>query len=235
MNPVDKQARPGTRITTEKQFTKWVEFFGELLNRPTTEMPLAYHLAITTCRSTTTYQQRQRSGEQLSQNGTEQLSQNEMEKRQDLTTYRRKPWRFIQRQLFKSCTTSSKRSWKKTTFIPEERVKCIRIKMPKKVGLRDWTILLSVPGKILDRTEAVNLKLRYQQVVFKCSRLFDDQIANLCITIVQLLEEKSHLYINFIDYEKAFDSMDRETLWKKMKHHGVAGKFVFLICNNIKG
>lgn len=32
------------------------------------------------------------------------------------------------------------------------------------------------------------------------------------------------LYINFIDYEKAFDIVDRETLWKLMRHYGVPEK-----------
>ena len=42
----------------------------------------------------------------------------------------------------------------------------------------------------------------------------------------QSLEWNSPLYINFIDYEKAFDS---ETLWKLLRHYGVPEKFVSLI------
>nr|KAG5714913.1 hypothetical protein BaRGS_000401 [Batillaria attramentaria] len=37
------------------------------------------------------------------------------------------------------------------------------------------------------------------------------------------------LYINFIDYEKAFDSVDREALWKLLRHYGVPGKIISLI------
>jgi hypothetical protein len=33
--------------------------------------------------------------------------------------------------------------------------------------------------------------------------------------------KQSSLYINFIDYEKAFDSVDKETLWKLLRHYGV--------------
>lgn len=47
---------------------------------------------------------------------------------------------------------------------------------------------------------------------FKSKRSCADQIASLRIIIEQSLEWKSPLYVNFIDYEKAFDSMDRETL-----------------------
>nr|KAG5706650.1 hypothetical protein BaRGS_005720 [Batillaria attramentaria] len=36
-------------------------------------------------------------------------------------------------------------------------------------------------------------------------------------------------HINFIDYEKAFDSVDREVLWKLLRHYGVPGKIISLI------
>jgi len=34
------------------------------------------------------------------------------------------------------------------------------------------------------------------------------------------------LYLLFIDFEKAFDSVDRETLWKILKYYGVSDKLV---------
>ena len=37
------------------------------------------------------------------------------------------------------------------------------------------------------------------------------------------------LYINFIDYEKAFDNVDRETMRKLLKHCGVPKKIISLI------
>ena len=36
----------------------------------------------------------------------------------------------------------------------------------------------------------------------------------------------SLLYINFIDFEKAFDSVDKETLWKLLRHYGVPEKII---------
>ena len=45
----------------------------------------------------------------------------------------------------------------------------------------------------------------------------------------QSLEWNSLLYINFIHYEKAFDSVDRETMWKLLRHYGVPEKIIFLI------
>ena len=37
------------------------------------------------------------------------------------------------------------------------------------------------------------------------------------------------LYINFIDYQKAFDSVDRKTMWKLLRHCGVPVKIISLI------
>ncbi len=36
-------------------------------------------------------------------------------------------------------------------------------------------------------------------------------------------------YINFIDYERAFDSVDIETLWKLLRHYRVAKKIISII------
>ena len=83
-----------------------------------------------------------------------------------------------------------------------------------------YDALTIYPGKILNRIllermrEAVDAKLRDQQAGFRRNRSCADQIASLRIIVEQSLEWNSPLYINFIDYEKAFDSVDRETLWK---------------------
>ena len=106
------------------------------------------------------------------------------------------------------------------------------IKLPKKGDLSNCAnyrgiTLLSIPGKVLNRIilnrmkDAVDTRLRDQQAGFRSNRSCTDQIATLRIIIEQSLEWKSSLYINFIDFEKAFDSLDRETLWKLMRHYGI--------------
>ncbi|VDO89334.1 unnamed protein product [Schistosoma margrebowiei] len=62
-----------------------------------------------------------------------------------------------------------------------------------------------------------------------------DQIATLWIIVEQSVEWNSSLYINFIDYEKAFDSVDRRTLWKRLRHCGVPEKIVSIIRNSYDG
>ena len=42
------------------------------------------------------------------------------------------------------------------------------------------------------------------------------------------------LYVNFVDYEKAFDNLDRETSWKLLRHYGVPMNFVNLIRNSMR-
>ncbi|VDO59943.1 unnamed protein product [Schistosoma margrebowiei] len=61
------------------------------------------------------------------------------------------------------------------------------------------------------------------------------QIATLRIIVEQSTEWNSSLYINFIDYEKAFDSVDRTTLWKLLRHYGVPQKIVNIIQNSYDG
>ena len=61
------------------------------------------------------------------------------------------------------------------------------------------------------------------------NRSCTDKIASLRIIVEQSLEWNSPLYINFIDYEKAFDSVDRETLWKLLRHYGFPEKIIALI------
>lgn len=114
------------------------------------------------------------------------------------------------------------------------------IKLTKKGDLRDCNnypgiMLLSVPGKVLNRIilervrEAVDLKLRDQQAGFRRNRSCADRIASLCIIVEQSIEWNSTLYINFIDFEKAFESVDREILWKLLRHYGVPDKIISLI------
>ncbi|VDP03650.1 unnamed protein product, partial [Schistosoma margrebowiei] len=62
-----------------------------------------------------------------------------------------------------------------------------------------------------------------------------DQTATLRIIVEQSVEWNSSLFINFIHYEKAFDSVDRGTLWKLLRHCGVPEKIVNIIRNSYDG
>jgi hypothetical protein len=72
--------------------------------------------------------------------------------------------------------------------------------------------------------DAVGPKLCDQQAGFRKERFCTDQIATMQIILKQSLEWNSPLYINIIDYEKAFDSLDRQMLWKLLRQYGVPEK-----------
>ena len=96
-------------------------------------------------------------------------------------------------------------------------------------------MLLSTQGKVLNRVllermkEATDPKLWDQQAGFWRNRSCADQIASLRIIVEQSLKRNSPLYISFTDCEKTFDSIDRETMWKLLRHYGIPKKIISFI------
>ena len=135
--------------------------------------------------------------------------------------------------------------WEKEE-IPAEWKECYLIKIAKKGDLsrcgnfRGIT-LVSVPGKVLyriimERTKGeVDKTVREEQVAFRQDISCTDQIATLRIIEEQSIEWNSSLYVNFVDYENAFGSLDRETLWKIIRHYRVPTKLVNMIKNSYEG
>jgi hypothetical protein len=103
--------------------------------------------------------------------------------------------------------------------------KCgLLIKIPKKGYIANcdnwWGItLLSIPSKvytsILINTikEHDNHRLRKEQAGFRPNRSCIVQMNTLRI-VTERVEWSSRLYAVFIDFEKAFDSVNREAMWK---------------------
>jgi len=124
--------------------------------------------------------------------------------------------------------------------MPEDWKEGYIVNLPKKGYLSNCAnyqgiTLLSVPGKVfskilLDRMKDVmDPQLRDNQASFIENRSCTDQIATLRIIIDNLIEWNSPVYLNCVDYEKAFDSVDREILWKLLRHYGVPNKLVSLV------
>ena len=217
--------------TTEEQLTRWAEHFQELLNRPAPETPPDIQPA----------------EEDLDINCSKP-SKSEIKKAiMSLKNGKAAGPDEIPAEAIKADMETAKnmlyilfsKIWEREE-IPAEWKEGIFIKLPKKGDLRDCSnyrgiMLSSVPCKVLNRIllerikEAVDPKLRDQQAGFRRNRSCADQMASLRIIVEQSLEWNSPLYINFIDYEKAFDSVDRETLGKLLRHCGVPEKFVSLI------
>ena len=60
--------------------------------------------------------------------------------------------------------------------------------------------------------------------------------ASLALRIIaeQSMEWDSSVYIKCVDYEKAFDSLDRDALWEFLQHYGIRVKFISLIRNTFE-
>ena len=218
-------------MTTEQQLNQWVEHFTDLLNRPTPEeqpnisqaevdLPISVEKP-----SKEEIKKAIRTLKNGKAAGPDGIPAEALKADIDTATD-------ILHNLFAKIWDEEK--------VPADWREGLVIKLPKKGDLRDCSnyrgiMLLSVPGKVLNRVildcvkDAVDPQLRDQQAGFRRNRSCADQIASLRIIIEQSLEWNSPLYINFIDYEKAFDSVDRQTLWKLLRHYGVPVKIVSLI------
>ena len=120
------------------------------------------------------------------------------------------------------------------------------IKLPKKGDLKDCKthrgiMLLSVSGKVLNRIilermdTAADSELCDHQAGLRQDRSCTGHIATLGIITGQSLEWNSSLYINFIDYEKAFNSVDREKLLKLLGHYGIPKKIISIKQRSYQG
>ena len=123
---------------------------------------------------------------------------------------------------------------------PGECSRRVLTTVPKKGDLSkcsNWRgiTLLSVPSKILGNIlierirEALDKELRKEQAGFKKGKGTSYQIFILRNIIEQSVELQAPLHLNFIDFEKAFDSIHRETLWKIMEFYGVPSKKATII------
>lgn len=76
---------------------------------------------------------------------------------------------------------------------------------------------------------AIDNKLKEEQAELRKCRGCTDQIFTLRNIIEQCIEWNVPLYINFIDFRKAFDSVHRETLWNILRSYGIPDKIITLI------
>lgn len=226
---VDKK---GQLLTTEsQQEARWAEHFQEVLNRPppTTEPNIQHaendldiSIEPPTKEEIVSAIKSQKNGKAP---GQDNLNAELFKADPDLASK-------ILQPLFKTIWEGKE--------IPDDWSEGIIIKIPKKGNLRDcnkWRgiTLLSIPSKIMAKiieqrlTEAVDKKLRNEQAGFRKGRGCIDQIFALRNIIEQCTEWQRQIYINFIDFEKAFDSIHREGLWNILRLYGIPQHIVDLI------
>ena len=77
----------------------------------------------------------------------------------------------------------------------------------------------------------VNRELPDVQAGFRKGRRTRDQIANIHWIIEKAKEFQKNIYFCFIDYAKAFDSVDHKKLWKILKEMGIPDHLTCLLRN----
>ena len=93
------------------------------------------------------------------------------------------------------------------------------------------SVAAKVMGKVLIRriSGGVDARLRKEQAGFRKGRSTIEQIFVLRNIVEQAVEWNSSLYVCFVDYEKAFDSVHGKTLWKIMESYGIPSKLVRMV------
>ena len=81
----------------------------------------------------------------------------------------------------------------------------------------------------------VNHELPDVQTGFRKGRGTRDQIANICWIIEKAREFQKDIYFCFIDYAKAFDCVDHNTLWKILKEMGISDHLICFLRNLYAG
>ena len=77
----------------------------------------------------------------------------------------------------------------------------------------------------------MNHQLPGVQAGFRKSRGTRDQIANICCIIEKARAFQKTIYFCFIDYAKAFDSVDNNRLWKILQEMGIPDHLTCLLRN----
>lgn len=75
-------------------------------------------------------------------------------------------------------------------------------------------------------SEVIDRKLRKQQAGFRPGVGCIYHIFTLRNIMEQCIEWNNKLHLNFIDFEKAFDSVHRESLWKILSAYGCPDKLI---------
>ena len=81
----------------------------------------------------------------------------------------------------------------------------------------------------------VNHELPDVQADFRKGQGTRHQIANFCWIIKKAREFQKNIYFCFIDYAKAFDSVDHNKLWKILKEMGIPDHLTCLLRNLYAG
>ena len=136
----------------------------------------------------------------------------------------------------------------KTQKWPQDGKRSVFIPIPKKGNAKKCShncvcahyhtiALISHASKVMLKIlqarlqQYVNHELPDVQAGFRKGRGTRDQIANICWIMEKAGEFQKNIYFCFIDYAKAFDSVDHNKLWKILKEMGIPDHLTCLLRN----
>ena len=93
--------------------------------------------------------------------------------------------------------------------------------------------LISVPGKVFAHLVLIRTHLlkhqRPEQSGFTPGKSTTDNILALRVLVERRREFRQRVLAAYIDLKKAFDSVDRETLWDPLRLHGIPARIIDLL------
>ena len=130
----------------------------------------------------------------------------------------------------------------KTQQWPQGGKRSVFIPIPKKGNAKECSnyctiALISHASKAMLKTlqarcqQSLNRELPDVQAGFRKDRGTRDQIANINWITKKAREFQKNIYFCFIDYAKAFDSVDHNKLWKILQEMGISDHLTCLLRN----
>ena len=134
----------------------------------------------------------------------------------------------------------------KTQQWPQDWKRSILIPIPKKDSTKECAnhlkiALISHAGNVMLKIlhsrlqHYANQELPDVQSGFRKGRGHRDQIANIRWIIDKIREFQKNIYLCFIDYNKAFDCVDHDKLWKILREMGIPDHLPCLLRNLYEG
>ena len=137
------------------------------------------------------------------------------------------------------------KAWQSCVF-PDEWTDGIIVKIPKKGNLKicdNWRGISVLPAvsKIIEKIvlermkKAIYATIAREQAGFISGSSCIDHINTLRLVIEQCAEHRSPLHLAFVDFEKAFDSIDRNCIWNALSRRGTPQKIINIIRATYEG
>ncbi len=228
----DKEGK--TISVLAQQMNRWSEHFEELLNRPAPPNPPDINPADEDLPISCDKPTREEIRKAITCWRTGRLL--------DLMTYQQRPWKQTWTCQWKCCIHSSRRSGRKKR-VPTDWKEGYLTKLPKKGDLsncnnyRGVTTPVSARQGLQSDPPRADEGRRRSTTTRWASWLPAEPIMHRpdCNSAHHSRAVFGVELINFVDYEQAFDSVDREVLWKLLRYYDIPFKMVNLIKSSYEG